>query len=287
MHKRSTGWFVCLVVYALAFALGAEVVDRQSSQFEPLTVLLLADLGATIVVFAASTVFKNASLYDPYWSVAPIAFLVFWASHPDTPEFNARAIIVSVLLTVWGVRLTYNWLRGWGGLQHEDWRYVQLRKQSGIFFPLVNLFGIQMFPTLLVFAGGIPLQYIFQNVAPLGVFDILGTVVLLTGILLETIADRQMHDFLRSAQPGELCRRGLWSRSRHPNYFGEWCIWLGLGLFAVAAQGPWLGAAAGVVLMLLLFRLISIPMIEKRHRTRRPGYEAYVNGTPVFVPRLW
>src|SRR3954467_3795012 len=124
----------------------------------PISVTLLADVVATVVVFALSMVLANSSLYDPYWSVAPPVIAVAWAVNaPDGigSSATARQVVVLALVAIWAVRLTGNWAIGWHGLTQEDWRYVHLREQTRGRLPwwFVSLTGIQLMPTLVVFVG--------------------------------------------------------------------------------------------------------------------------------------
>ena len=114
-------------------------------------------MAGTVAIFAFSVGLSNSSMYDPYWSVAPPALFAYWLTvgGPST-----RAWIALGLVGIWGVRLTANFLRGWPDLEHEDWRYPELRKKHGRFYWAVSFFGIHFFPTLLTFAGSLALYVI-------------------------------------------------------------------------------------------------------------------------------
>ena len=198
--------------------------------------MLIADLVATVVVFAFSRGLKCSSMYDPYWSLAPMAIVVYWLANPEVEVQPIRAAVVAFLVCWWGARLTWNWARGWPGLHHEDWRYVEMRQKTGKWYFFSDLLGIHVFPTLQVFAGLVGAWVaISRGSQPLGWLDAIALVVTAGAIITETLADQQLVAFAKIKKPGEIIDRGLWAFSRHPNYFGEVSFWWGLFLFGIAA----------------------------------------------------
>lgn len=264
------------------------VVEVATSwQLQPsLAIGFALDLAATVIVFGFSLLLKNASTYDAYWSVAPIALVGYWFV-PQLDDANVvRLAIVAALVSWWGWRLTYSWARGWPGLHHEDFRYRDLRSKAGIFYPVVNLLGIHVFPTVQVFLGMLPVHAVATSAAPFGLLDVLAIAVTAIAILTEQVADRQLHDYrLRKAggEAGPVLNSGLWAWSRHPNYLGELGFWWGLALFGVAVQGEW-WRAIGATAITVMFVFVSLPMIEGRHRARRPEYERLA-ARGVLLPR--
>ena len=257
----------------------------------PITVAFVTDLVATAVVFALSVVLANASLYDPYWSVAPPVVAIAWAlCAPDGlgSGATARQVVVVVLVLAWAVRLTGNWAIGWHGLTQEDWRYVMLRDNTAGRLPwwLVNLTGIQLVPTLVVFLAMVPLwPALGRPTHGFGLLDVVAIVVTATAVAVETIADNQMRAFVRNpANRGRTIDVGLWSLSRHPNYLGEIGTWWGLYLFGLAADPSWWWTVVGPVVMVLLFETASIPMMEDRSLQRRPEYADYQRRVPRLLP---
>lgn len=248
--------------------------------------MLAADIAATFVVFGFSFALNNSSLYDPYWSVQPIVIAAFWWWWPgDADPDAARRLIATVLVAAWGIRLTANFFYGWRGLGQEDWRYVDLRRKNGRAYWLVSLAGIHLFPTLLVYAGCIPLMPALNaGEQPWNWLDTAATAIMLVAIALETVADWQLHRFVRLNRiPGKTLDTGLWAWSRHPNYVGEVLLWWGIGCYGYAAGGPaWM--FAGAVAITGLFIFISIPMLENRSFERRPNYAEYCARVPVFLP---
>lgn len=251
--------------------------------------ILLADVVGTIVIFGFSVVLNNSSMYDPYWSVAPIFIALYLLWQPDVPDVSmARKLIVTALVIVWGARLTFNFFRGWPGLAHEDWRYVDLREQNGKAYWLVSFAGIHMFPTVLVFLGCLALfPAINEPNNTFNVLDVLAIIVTATAIWLEATADKQLHNFVKSKPtPGTILKTGLWSHSRHPNYLGEILFWWGLFLFAMAARPDHWWVIVGPLSITLLFNFISVPMIDKRSLKRRQGYAEHMQEVPKLLPKF-
>jgi steroid 5-alpha reductase family enzyme len=283
MNSKLIGTAVVILLYAIATYTGIYVLQNYPTG-NTLIDLLQADIAATVVVFVGSIVTRNASMYDAYWSVAPIAFVFFWLFQAD--EVSVRAMIVAGLVAYWGVRLTYNWYRGWPNLKHEDWRYADLKAKTKFFYPFVNLTGIHLMPTLMVFAGALPLQYALTANTPLNLYDIIAILITVIALYFETVADEQLLKFRNNPdrKKGEILSTGLWSLSRHPNYFGETFFWIGLFVFGLAADGPVWPMVLGPISMLGLFLGISIPMIDKRMLASKPGYEERMKTTPAFFP---
>lgn len=242
-----------------------------------------ASFTATLAVFAGSMLFDNSSVFDPYWSVAPMA-AVFWLV-AWTPAPGARAYVALGLTAAWGARLTWNWVRGWRGMDQEDFRYVDLRAQSGGAYWLVSLLGVHLFPALLVWLGSWSLTVAVADPAPLGWLDALGVVIAAGAIVLETIADRELRAFVTAShEAGAVCWRGPWAWSRHPNYLGEIGFWWGLFLLALGADRAALWCAAGPVAITLLFNVVSIPMMEKHMTARHTGYAVYQRRVSRLLP---
>ncbi len=285
--RASFAWIV--LAYA-AGALAAYLVAQRVAPGHPLWLTILAaDVVATCVVFAFSVVLNNSSVYDPYWSVAPMIIaptIALLASHPDVPAL--RKWTVTALVLVWGARLTWNWARGWNGLGHEDWRYADLRR-TGKAYWLVSFFGFHMMPTIWVYLGCLSLvPALSTGTAPLGPLDALAFVVTAGAIWIEATADQQLRRFrLTNQTPGKIMAEGLWSHCRHPNYLGEILLWWGLFLFALAANRSAWRCVVGPLAINLLFVFISIPLIDKRSLSRRPSYAEHMKRVPALLPRPW
>jgi steroid 5-alpha reductase family enzyme len=276
-----------IVVLAYLFAMAAAWISvGAGAEGSPLVATLWADVAATVAVFAFSLAFRNSSFYDAYWSVAPIAIGLYWASLPAGDAPVLRQALALGCVTIWGGRLTYNWWRGWTGLDHEDWRYRDLQEKCGAFYWPVSFAGIHMFPTLIVFAGCLTLwPALHAGAHPIGWLDAAALIVTAGAIWIEARADAQLVRFRASSPaPGDLLMSGLWATSRHPNYFGEIAFWWGLGLFGFAASpGAW-WVFAGPLAITLMFQFVSLPMLENHMLQRRPHYADVIKQTSKLVP---
>ena len=249
-----------------------------------LVAVLAVDLAATLAVFAASMAARNSSLYDPYWSVAPP--LIAWAyASRGSGVPGARTVLVLVAVSWWGLRLTSNWARGWPGHAHEDWRYQMLRDDTGLPRWFIDFSAVHLFPTLAVWVGCLGLYgALTLGTRAFSVLDVVAVVVVAGAALLQLVADEQLRRHRRSGTSAP-CRRGLWSLSRHPNYFGEAAMWWGVWLFGVAGHPrSWWWTLAGPVVITTLLRGASVPMMDKRSLARRPGYAEVVRELPAMIP---
>ena len=283
-RPRAFGWILLCYAFALLVGVGAWFATPDLAPFARVAV---ADVAATVAVFLFSRMFNNSSFYDAYWSVAPMVMAPALALSAGASGVPGRVVVVVALVQVWGARLTLNWARGWGGLDHEDWRYVHFRRTMGRAYWLVSLTGIHLFPTAQVLMGCLALQSaLIEPGRPLGWLDAVAALVTGGAIALEAVADQQLRAFRRSQPPaGSILQTGLWSRMRHPNYTGEMGFWWGLWLFGVAAvPGAWWWTLAGPVAMTLMFAFVSIPLIDRRHLERRPAYAAHKKAVPALIP---
>jgi steroid 5-alpha reductase family enzyme len=238
----------------------------------PLLVTGLADLVATLVVFAASVRYDNSSLYDPYWSVAPVPVVAAWLALGVPVASAARGALVAALVLLWAVRLTWNCMARWRSLAEEDFRYREIRGRTGRAYWPASLFSIHLFPTGWVFLGLLPLYpALALRSPPLGWLD--AAAVLVTGgaVAIEAIADWQLRAFLATRRdPSARLASGLWAISRHPNYLGEVLFWWGLWLFGLAANPAWWWTVAGPAAITALFTVVSVPWMDRRLAARRP-----------------
>lgn len=248
---------------------------------------LIADLLATMVIFAFSRAYGNSSFYDAYWSVVPPALLLYWWTAGGVGIDQIHCWLIAAVVLLWAVRLTANWAYSFPGLHHEDWRYAMLRGRAGRWEFLTDLGAIHLIPTMQVFLGMLPAYVAVTRTGDQLIWLTgLAFVVGIGAVVLEFVADAQMHRFVRDRSPGQVMDRGLWSWSRHPNYFGEFSFWFSLALFGVAAAPAdawWL--FVGALAMLGMFLGASIPMMEERSLERRPDYQDVVDRVPRFIPR--
>lgn len=247
----------------------------------------IADLVMTVVCFTFSLIKKNTSVYDAYWSVIPFLFIVAW-SVLHAESINVYHAIVFGIVSLWSWRLSHNWARSWDGFAHEDWRYIDMAKQTGKMYPLVNFLALHLFPTLIVFAGMLPLFFTLRQSLNSTILFAIGCLIALTGIGFEFFADNELFRFRQreNKKQGEILAAGLWGMCRYPNYLGEILFWLGLAVVGQAYLAP-LYTIIGSIAMFILIRFASIPMKEKRMMERRDNYSDYQQQTGLLIPKFW
>lgn len=241
--------------------------------------LLIADTVATIVCFIFSLIFKNSSVYDPYWSVAPIVIVIGYAI---VNGLNALGIVLLVAVCYWGIRLTANWAYTFKGLTHQDWRYTMLCEKTGKFYPIINFIGIHYVPTLVVYGCILPAVMVIENKPEINALSIIFACVSVAAATMQGVADIQMHKY-RKNKTTSFIRNGLWRNSRHPNYLGEILMWWDIGLSAVCAMPNMWYLIFGAVANTVLFLSVSIPMADGR-QSRKEGFAQYKAETRMLLP---
>jgi steroid 5-alpha reductase family enzyme len=281
---RREGLAAVVLAYTAALAL-ALVAGWALLGRHPILVAAVADAVGTLVVFGFSVRHGNSSVYDPYWSVAPIPIAAYWASlSPGGP--GLRASLVLLLVTAWGLRLTANWVARWHGLGDEDFRYVEIRARTGRLYWPASLVSIHLMPTAWVFLGLLPTWPVLSSAgrAP-GLLDAAAALVTGGAIAVEAVADLQLRRFVRTRrEPGAVLDAGLWRWSRHPNYFGEVAFWWGLWLFGLAADPAWAWTVVGPASITLLFACVSVPWMDRRMLSRHPEWAEQMKATSALVP---
>ncbi len=277
---------LCLISYTLAIGAAIGIGIALHPLLHPILTAFIVDVIATVIIFSISVFFKNTSLYDPYWSFIPIPIILYWLITADNyPTITIRQIVIIAIVAIWGIRLTFNWIRGWKGLNHEDWRYTKFREEKPSLFWFINFTGLQMMPTLIVFLGCIPIYFgIISTSSTFTVFDIIGIIIALGATILETVADEQLRNFVKKKQKNEFMTKGVWSVTRHPNYFGEVSFWWGMFFFAIANGVSTLWVVVGPISMTILFLIVSIPLMENRLMKKYPGYTDYKSRVSSFIP---
>ena len=276
-NNRAVSFLAVTLVYALATVLG--VALYRMLPFAWWLKLLLADVGATVFTYLFSVILRNASVYDPYWSVQPMVILAALALAKGLSPL--RLLLLAVVL-LWGIRLTANWAYTFGNLYHQDWRYTMLKEKCGVFYQPVNLMGIHMFPTLVVYFCTLPAAYAFFHDGSLQLGSVLFACVSLGAVVLQGAADCQMHHFRRHKTPGFI-RMGLWRYSRHPNYLGEILMWWGVaGVVVCTFPRVWY-LCAGALINMVMFLVVSIPMADRR-QSAKPGFSQSKKETRMLLP---
>ena len=278
---------IVTVAYVVALAVAAAWLGWGPGTGRLWLDTLIADLLATLVIFGFSRAYRNSSFYDAYWSVVPPLLLFYWWAQAGPGVDHLRCWLVAIVVVLWAVRLTANWVYAFPGLHHEDWRYPMFKERAGRFEIVADLIAIHLIPTAQVFLAMVP-AYVAVTRPGTGVAWLawVAFAIGLAAVTIELVADVQMHRFVRDRRPGEVMDRGLWSWSRHPNYFGEFGFWFAVALFGIAAApADWWWLGIGAVAILAMFLGASIPMMETRSLERRPAYGDVVQRVSRFVPR--
>lgn len=268
------------IIYLIATLLGYFVFRMLNNGLHELVALFVADVVATVVVWGFGLYYKNVSVYDPYWSVAPPVMFTLWAYYKSV--FTLPVVLLLIAVWYWGIRLTGNWVYTFNGLAHEDWRYTRYREtQSPFIFQIINFFGLNMMPTVLVFAAMLPGFGLFETTAAANILTWIGFAICISAVTLQLLADTQIHRF-REEHPSQYCNIGFWKHGRHPNYLGEISMWWGVWMMYASVYGlDWLILAP--IAMTVLFLFISIPMMERRQLQNKPGYAEYRKKTRMLI----
>jgi steroid 5-alpha reductase family enzyme len=260
--------------WAVAVAIGPE---------RPVWALGSGYLVSALVIYLWSLACDNGSMFDPWWSVLPPVAALWLASGGTVGVPDLRVALVLIVVWIWAVRLTSNWVRDWPGLHHEDWRYLDLYTKGPK--ALIRLLAVHLFPCVVVFLGSLPLvPALVWGTRSVGALDWTALVIGIAAAVIEFVADEQMRRFARTKSPGDVMDRGMWRYSRHPNYFGEILFWWSLWFFALAAAPAWWWTVIGPLAMVTMFLAASIPMLDDRSRARRPSFAAYAKRTSAIVP---
>jgi steroid 5-alpha reductase family enzyme len=235
------------------------------------------------ILWLVSLWLKNSSIVDIFWGTGfVIANWVYFMLTPD--GFMLRKIIISILVSIWGLRLSiYILLRNYG--KPEDFRYQKWRKESGKKWWWKSFFQVFLLQGVLLGVISIPLLAAQINPLPdhLTALDFLGVSVWLFGFYFESMGDYQLARFKANPEnKGKVMDKGVWRYTRHPNYFGDSAQWWGYYLIAAAAGGWWT-VFSPILMTLFLLRVSGVALLEKTME-KRPGYKEYIRKTSAFVP---
>ena len=228
---------------------------------------------------------RDASVVDVVWGMGFV--LVAWIGFALADGPLGRKLLVAGLVTIWGVRLSVHMFRLRRG-HGEDFRYRAMRARHGRRFPLVSLFTVYGFQAVGMWAVSLPVQAAQQLPSPSGItaLDLIGVGLWSVGMVFEVGGDRQLARFRANpANRGKVMDQGLWRYTRHPNYFGDFCVWWGLFVVALAAEGAFWEAIAGPLTMTLIFtKVFGVPLMEEHLSRAKDGYAEYVRRTSAFFP---
>jgi steroid 5-alpha reductase family enzyme len=245
---------------------------------------LLVVMVMMTILWIVSVFIKNASIVDPFWGMGFVVLAFYY--YFQTSGWGTRKIILVVLVCLWGLRLSiYLARRNWG--KGEDFRYRQFRQKYGphrywwfSFFQVFLLQGILMW---LISAPLLGAQY-YTGHAKLNMLDILGVLVWLIGIIFEAGGDFQLARFKANPQnKGKVLDTGLWKYTRHPNYFGDSCVWWGYGLICLAG-GSYIPVYGSILMTALIIRVSGVFLLERSLSQTKPEYRDYIKKTNAFFP---
>ena len=273
---------ICTIIYIITFYLAFYFLPDIKANIWIL--ITIWHIYATLIIYVFSFILKNSSLYDPFWSVAPIPIVLYMALNFN--NLIELQLLVLIPILFWGIRLTHNWLMGWDGFEHEDFRYVDLKNTNKIQAEINNLFGIHLIPTLIVNFSLFPISFILLNNISPNISLLLASIFTIAAVILETISDKQMRDFKSNPlNKDKTMKYGLWKYSRHPNYLGESMFWLGIYFMGLSSGIMPIWTILCPLVMLFLFIFISCPMMDKRSLKNRSDYQDYMNKTSQLF--LW
>jgi steroid 5-alpha reductase family enzyme len=224
---------------------------------------------------------RNVSIVDALWSLMFLLAAVIYVHH--TPFAGARQWLLLALVSVWALRLSVHIT--WRNVGHgEDRRYQAIRRNNEPRFAFKSLYIVFGLQALLAWIISLPLLATALSSRPLNLLDAAGVALWLVGFVFEAGGDLQLARFKADARnQGQVMDRGLWRYTRHPNYFGDFCIWWGFYLIACASGGWW--SVIGPILMsLLLLKVSGVTLLEKDIGERRPAYADYIRRTNSFFP---
>lgn len=254
---------------------------------ETLTLAHIAGLGLAaccaiaLVAWAVSVPLRDVSVVDSAWSLLVLAPALVAAA--AAPQAGPRAPWVLLLAGAWALRLAlYITWRHWG--HAEDHRYRAIRARNQPHFEWKSLYLVFGLQALLAWLVSLPLAAAVTSPAPWRLLDAVGVALFVLGLGIETLADTQLARFKANPDSrGQVMAQGLWRYSRHPNYFGEFCLWWGLWLMAAGA-GAWWTVLSPLLVSLLLLKVSGVTLLEQDIGERRPAYRAYIASTNAFFP---
>lgn len=238
-------------------------------------------LGAALVTWLLSNALRDVSIVDSLWgplfALAAVAYLI------AVPQAGPRTWFVVTLVALWAARLAaYITWRNWG--EPEDLRYQAMRRNNSPYFAIKSLYLVFALQGILAWIVSLPLLAAIASHSPIGALDYAGIGLWAIGMVFEAGGDWQLARFkARPENRGKVMDRGFWRYTRHPNYFGEICIWWGFYLIALAAGGWW-SILSPLVMSFLLVRISGVALLERDIGERRPGYHDYVKCTNALFP---
>ena len=234
-----------------------------------------------LTMWLISIACRDASSVDIIWGMGFV--IIAWVTWFRAPADN-RSLLLPVLMTIWGVRLSVHLgTRNIG--KPEDFRYAAMRQKHGDRFWLVSLYTVYLLQGAIMWVVALPVQ--MSAVAPIRThwLAILGGGLWFIGLFFETVGDLQLTKFRANPEnSGKVLNHGLWRYTRHPNYFGDFCVWWGVFLMAVSCGGPVWTMVGPAVMSIFLLKISGVTMLENSLVRKRPAYVEYIRETNAFFP---
>ncbi len=230
---------------------------------------------------------KNNGLVDIAWGLGFVSLSIVFLTSFDT-DISKRILLGMVI--IWGLRLgIYLWIRNWG--KPEDWRYKKWREEWGKYFVIRTIFQVFLLQGFCMWVISLPLMVAVSAetfITPYAqLFFIIGSSLWCIGFLFESISDYQLYQFKKSGEnKGKIIQTGLWSRSRHPNYFGEVLLWWGVFIYSIPFGMIYYSIISPILISFLLLKVSGVPMLEAKLK-KNPAYQDYIKSTHAFFPKLW
>ena len=226
---------------------------------------------------------RNASIVDPFWGTGFV--LLTWLAYAWQTNSAPRSFLLCGMVTVWGLRLTCYLL--WRNVGHgEDDRYAAMRRHHGVRFWWVSLLTVFLLQAVILWVVALPILMTGDSHAQSAwnAGDLCGVLLWSVGLTFETVGDWQLARFKSNpANAGKVLRHGLWRYTRHPNYFGDFCVWWGIYAVAVAG-GAWWTIFSPLLMTILLMRISGVTLLESTIQDRRPDYAEHRKTTNAFFP---
>jgi len=247
-----------------------------------LTTTLVVVFVLMTLTWVVSVARRDASVVDIVWGLGFV--LVGWAIWLRFADGELGAGLLLGMVTVWGLRLSIHVGRRNLAKGEEDYRYRAMREKRPETFARDSLFKVFYFQGVLMALVSLPLQWGISRPPTTGLLPVLGLALYALGLFFETVGDWQLSRFKADpANKEKVMDQGLWRYTRHPNYFGDFCVWWGIYLVALAA-GHWWTIVGPLIMSALLLRYSGAGLLEKTIGKRRPGYDEYAARTNMFFP---